>query len=287
MKARVRPSAYCTRRRIRSPSVSISCACASLRAGCMSGRSKTALTWPCASPWRTSEPSPRPPSASAKPSSRIDLPAPVSPVRTLRPSRKPRSSRSIRTISRMESCASIGAQLGLRSRQGRPGSVMQAPSETAEPENAADRAREALEGAADIGATILARLQTAALQQLVGVLVPRAIREVVAEHGRGSLGFVGDAHRHIGLGQAHQRLLDMPRRLVLDDDLAEAVHRAGVVALLQIVAADVHLLAGELVARHQELLLGVQHVFRLRIICDQLLEGLDRLSRPLLITGRV
>ncbi len=59
MKARVRPSAYCTRRRMRSPSVSISCACANRRAAWSSGRSKTALTWPCASPWRTSEPSPR------------------------------------------------------------------------------------------------------------------------------------------------------------------------------------------------------------------------------------
>ena len=47
------------------------------------GQSNTAVTWPWSSPWRTRLPSPRPPRARAKASSRIDLPAPVSPVRTL------------------------------------------------------------------------------------------------------------------------------------------------------------------------------------------------------------
>ena len=46
------------------------------------GRSNAAVTWPCSAPWRTSATSPRAPSASAKASSRIDLPAPVSPVST-------------------------------------------------------------------------------------------------------------------------------------------------------------------------------------------------------------
>ena len=67
-------------------------------------RSKTAVTCPCGSPWRTRPPSPRAPSASAKASRRIDLPAPVSPVRTERPSSKSSSSRSIRTMSRIASC---------------------------------------------------------------------------------------------------------------------------------------------------------------------------------------
>ena len=54
----------------------------SARAGCCAGSSNTAVTWPCSAPWRTSAASPRAPSASANASSRIDLPAPVSPVST-------------------------------------------------------------------------------------------------------------------------------------------------------------------------------------------------------------
>ena len=46
------------------------------------------MTWPCSAPWRTRLASPRAPSASAKASSRIDLPAPVSPVSTDKPGGK-------------------------------------------------------------------------------------------------------------------------------------------------------------------------------------------------------
>ena len=48
-------------------------------------RRTAAVTWPCSAPWRTSAASPRAPSASANASSRIDLPAPVSPVSTDKP----------------------------------------------------------------------------------------------------------------------------------------------------------------------------------------------------------
>ena len=47
-----------------------------------------AVTSPCAAPARTSPPRPRQPSTKPRQSSRIDLPAPVSPVSTLRPGRK-------------------------------------------------------------------------------------------------------------------------------------------------------------------------------------------------------
>ena len=60
----------------------------SFRAGCFGGSSNMAVTWPCSTPWRTSVASPRAPSASAKASSRIDLPAPVSPVSTDKPRRE-------------------------------------------------------------------------------------------------------------------------------------------------------------------------------------------------------
>jgi protease-4 len=56
---------------------------------------------------RTSEASPRPPSASVSASSRIDLPAPVSPVSTVSPPSRPRSSWSIRTMLRTERALSM------------------------------------------------------------------------------------------------------------------------------------------------------------------------------------
>src|SRR5215468_5911783 len=64
-----------------------------------------------------------------------------------------------------------------------------------------------LERPADPGALILARLQSLRLHQRVGVLVPAAVREVVAEHRSRSLRLVDDAKRHIGLGEAQQCLL--------------------------------------------------------------------------------
>ena len=106
-KARVRPSANCVRRRISSSSAWMPLSAASARTGWSAGSSKAAVTCPCSAPWRTSAASPRAPSASAKASSRIDLPAPVSPVSTARPSAKSMSSRSIRTMSRIESRVSM------------------------------------------------------------------------------------------------------------------------------------------------------------------------------------
>jgi hypothetical protein len=69
--------------------------------------SNSAVTWPWAAPWRTSEASPRAPSASDSASSRIDLPAPVSPVSTDSPAEKSISSLSMRTMSRMDRWASM------------------------------------------------------------------------------------------------------------------------------------------------------------------------------------
>ena len=57
------------------------------------------------------------PSARPSASSRIDLPAPVSPVSTQSPARKARSSRSISTTSRMVRPSSIGARTALRVRR--------------------------------------------------------------------------------------------------------------------------------------------------------------------------
>src|ERR1700694_5260435 len=261
MKARVRPSANCTRRRIISPVSSSPLSLSITAAGWPLGTSNTAVTWPCSAPWRTRPESPRPPSASANASRRMDLPAPVSPVSTARPRENSISSRSIRTMSRIERRASMRVQF---------------LTET-----------QFLEGPGDIGALVLARLETAGLYKIIGVLVPAAARKMVPEHGGSGLRLADDADRHIGLGQPGQRFLDMPRGLILGHHGLEAVDRAGVVALLEIVAADVHFLAGKLIACALKLGLGAVGVFRCRIFANHFLKRGDRLLGPALVAGSV
>src|ERR1700720_115453 len=227
MKARVRPSDNCTRRRIISHESSelVSSSPFSLRitdAGWPFGTSNTAVTWPCSAPCRTRPASPRPPSASANASRRMDLPAPVSPVSTARPRENSISSRSIRTMSRIERRASMRIQF---------------LAET-----------QFLEGPGDIGTLVLARLETAGLYKIIGVLVPAAVRKIMAQHGGGGLRLADDTDRHIGLGEPGQRFLDMPRGLILGDHGLEAIDRRGVVAFIPVVAADGPFAAGQVVA---------------------------------------
>src|SRR5882757_9935274 len=261
MKARVRPSASCTRRRIISPLSSRPFSVSIFTAGWPLGTSKEAVTWPCSTPWRTRPASPRPPSASAKASRRMDLPAPVSPVKTARPRENSMSSRSIRTMSRIERRASMKDQF---------------LAET-----------QFLEGPGNIGTLVLARLETAGLYKIIGVLVPAAVGKIVPEHGGCGLRLADDADRHIGLGQPGQRFLDMPRGLVLGDHGLEAVDGGGVVALVHVIAADVHFAARELVARAFELGLGADGIFRGRIFADHLFQRSDCLFGPALVAGNV
>src|SRR5262249_31680767 len=88
-----------------------------------------------------------------------------------------------------------------------------------------------LEGPADPGPLILAGFNTAGFYKLIGVFVPGTVRKIMPEHGGGGLRLPDDAGRHIGLGQAVQRLLDMARGLILGHHGLETVDRAGVVAL--------------------------------------------------------
>src|ERR1700761_5769778 len=201
MKARVRPSASCTRRRIISPVSSKPLSERIAVARCALGTSKTAVTWPCSAPGRTRVASPRPPSANAKASSKMDLPAPVSPVSTARPRENSISRRSIRTMSRIDRRASMEQKFLV-------------PSET-----------DLLEGPADPGPLILAGFNTAGFYKLIGVLVPGAVRKIMPQHGGGGLRLGHDADGHIGLGQALQRLLDMAGGLVLGHHALEAVDR--------------------------------------------------------------
>src|SRR4030081_3353991 len=267
MKARVRPSASCTRRRIISRVTSatvLSSRPLSLRimeAGWPFGISNTAVTCPCSPPCGTRPASPRPPSASANASRRMDLPAPVSPVSTARPRENSISSRSIRTMSRIERRASMRDQF---------------LAET-----------QFLEGPGDVGTLILARLETAGLYKIIGVLVPAAVRKIVSEHGGRGLRLAHDTDRHIGLGQPGQRFLDMPRGLVLGDHGLEAVDGGGVVALVHVVAAELHFAARALVARALELGLGADGIFRRRIFADHLFQRGDGLLGAALIAGNV
>src|ERR1700745_2848146 len=121
----------------------------------------------------------------------MDLPAPVSPVSTARPRENSMSSRSIRTMSRIERRASMKEQF-------LPEAYL-------------------LEGPRNVAPLILARLETAGLYKIIGVLVPAAIRKIVAKHGRSGLRLADDPDRHIGLGQPRQRFLDMPRGLIAGD----------------------------------------------------------------------
>src|SRR5256885_2489059 len=106
-----------------------------------------------------------------------------------------------------------------------------------------------LEGLADPGALILVRLEATALHQPVGFLVPLAVGEIVPEDSCGGLRLVDDAERHVHLGQAHPRLLDVARGLILRDDDLETVDRRHIVAFLLIEARGLHFLAGELITR--------------------------------------
>src|ERR1700731_1235454 len=261
MKARVRPSANCTRRRIISPVSSSPLSLSITAAGWPFGTSNTAVTWPCSAPCRTRPASPRPPSASANASRRMDLPAPVSPVSTASPRENSISSRSIRTMSRIERRASMRNKF---------------LTET-----------QFLEGLGNIGALILARLETAGPYKIIGVLVPGTVGKIMPEHGGGGLCLADDADRHIGLGEPGQRFLDMPRGLVLGHHGLEAVDGGGVVALFHVIAADIHFAAGELVARGFELGLGADGIFRGRILADHLFKRGNRLLGTALIAGNV
>src|SRR5689334_5005317 len=223
--------------------------------------SKVAVTCPCSAPWRTSPASPRPPSASAKASSRIDLPAPVSPVSTASPRKNSISRRSIRTMSRIDRRASMEEEF---------------LAET-----------HFLEGPADPGPPILARFETARFYNIVRVLIPLAVWKIVTKHGSRGLRLADDADGHIGFGQALQRFLDMARRLVASHHRLVTVDRGGVVALLHVIAADRHFLAGELIARALELRLGADGIFRVRIFANHLFQRGHRLLGPALVAGYV
>ena len=108
-----------------------------------------------------------------------------------------------------------------------------------------------MEGAANPRALVFSRwLAACRLHQPIGVLVPGAVGEIVAEHGSGGLRLIDDAQGHITFAQSHQGFFDMPRGLILRYHHFETVDGADEIALIEVEAPDIHLLAGELIARH-------------------------------------
>src|SRR5690606_33413087 len=116
------------------------------------------------------------------------------------------------------------------------------------PTSAAERV-DRLDGARDPAFGVRLRRQPAALELRIGVLVPVAVRIVVAEHGRRGLRLRYDAERQVELHEPIERLRRLGRGLVVDDDGLEAVDGGEIGVPLLVPAADRHLLAGEMVAR--------------------------------------
>src|SRR6478672_875346 len=312
-----------------SSAAGMSFAVMSARAGWRGGSSNAAVTCPCSAPWRTRAASPRAPSASAKASSRMDLPAPVSPVSTDRPEAKSISSRSMRTMSRMESRASMTTVLVFRldtDAGGLPDALPRAagghahanrgdefpprrslglsettrcrrrrwvepacgvkPGRCGRSEFRADLelARGQLgERLADPMALVLIGLDAPLLHEGIGVFIPTAVRKIMTQHGGRGLRFLDYAERHVGFGQPKQRFLDVTRGLVACHHDLEAIDRTDEVPGIQILTADIHLLAGQLVARDLDLALGRDGILGIGVFADHLVERLHCLLGAILV----
>ena len=103
IKARERPSALMTRRSRHWSSSSSACSSSQSRARGRPDTSNSALNSARFAPLRTSLPLPRSPRTSPSASTRMDLPAPVSPVRTVMPGSNSTSMRS--TIAKSRTCS--------------------------------------------------------------------------------------------------------------------------------------------------------------------------------------
>ncbi len=102
-----RPSALTSRRITRRPSSTSTPSASTRRVSARDNPSNAPSTTARPAPGRTTPLSPRPPRRRPRASTRIDLPAPVSPVRTLRPGPSGRVTSAIVATSRTRSSASI------------------------------------------------------------------------------------------------------------------------------------------------------------------------------------
>src|SRR5262249_41501499 len=232
-KARPRPSAPTARRMMMGPSESSPRSRSRARTGWSSPRSNAAVTTACSVPWRTSLASPRAPSARPSASSRIDLPAPVSPVSAEKPGSSARSSWSIRTTSRIERRASMaGSHGGAEARQCGESSLRLVPHSA--PSAAPPGLEQPVDRAPHEGALAVRprrALDRFLLHQLVGVEIPFAGGIIVAEYGGDAARLVGEAERGVALGHAVQRLGHLAAGLKLLNHDFVAVDRGEVTAL--------------------------------------------------------
>src|SRR5438270_8049607 len=101
------------------------------------------------------------------------------------------------------------------------------------------------------------------------------------------LRFLGNAKREIAFNEPFERLGRVARRLILVDDVAESVTRREPLARTLVEAADLHLLAGEMVVDEVELEPPVGGIACIRIAADELAERVQSLLRRRLIPVHV
>src|SRR5208283_5338189 len=121
----------------------------------------------------------------------------------------------------------------------------------------------------------------------ITVLIPFAPRIIIAEHRRIGLGLIGESKCEVALDEALQRLWDMRRRLIIVDHAFEAVHRRQILAPRQVITADLHLLAGQMVAGEIELELGVPRIFAVGKTTHHIVERLQGKLGGLLIAADI
>src|SRR5918993_1170330 len=241
-KARLPPSDFSVRRSSSgSPgSASMPCSASSACTEWPAGMSSSADTAAVFSPLRTRPASARAPSARPSASSRIDLPAPVSPVSTPRPGSNSSSSLSTNTTSLMASCLSIG------------------PS--------------TLQPALALRRSALNAFRLFEIDQPVSAVIPDAVRIIRAEDDRGLASLDRDAEREIAFDQPVKRLGRVAGGRIFLDDVAEPGGRGEPVARPLVEAADLHFLAGEMVVDQVELQPRVGGIAALGITADKLAE---------------
>src|SRR4051812_24637381 len=247
MKARLPPSLFKVRRMISGSPASIAIPWSSSIAwtGCPAGSSISAETVALSCPDRTSPLSARDPSASPSASSRIDLPAPVSPVRTPSPGSNSSSSRSTSTTLWTASC------LNMRRRHAAGASLA--------------RGRPLL--------SLLLFLD----QQPQRLTVPKGAGIVAPKHCRGLVRLLRQTERQVRFDHPFKRFRGVAGGRIFVDHFAEPVGRGEPIARALVEAADLHLLAGEVVVDEVELQTRVRGIAGLGIAANQLTKRLRRL----------
>ena len=102
------------------------------------------------------------------------------------------------------------------------------------------------------------------------VAVPGVARIVEAQNRAVAVGFVQQTEGQIALYQPVKRLRGVRGRLIAINHSAESIRRRQSVALIQIITADGHFLAGQLVVDHVDLQTGIGSVFGARKALDHI-----------------